>query len=185
MADPVEPAERHPTVMIFHWLFKAAAIVWFLLCTFFIKGFVLNFVISIVLIALDFWTVKNVTGRKLVGLRWWNEANDSGSAWRFESAPEGSRNYNPSEKTWFWVALVGNVGAWAALALMEIFRLKFDYLIIPIIGLTLGSSNLVGYFKCSREAKDQLQSMTTSIMTSAATSYVTNAVRTGGGTNAV
>lgn len=35
--------------------------------------------------------VKNVTGRKLVGLRWWNEANDSGSAWRFESAPEVSR----------------------------------------------------------------------------------------------
>ena len=34
------------------------------------------------------WQVKNVTGRKLVGLRWWNEANDSGSAWRFESAPE-------------------------------------------------------------------------------------------------
>lgn len=31
--------------------------------------------------------VKNVTGRKLVGLRWWNEANDTGSAWRFESAP--------------------------------------------------------------------------------------------------
>ena len=34
--------------------------------------------------------VKNVTGRRLVGLRWWNEANDSGSAWRFESAPEVS-----------------------------------------------------------------------------------------------
>ena len=34
------------------------------------------------------WQVKNVTGRKLVGLRWWNEANDSGSAWRFESFPE-------------------------------------------------------------------------------------------------
>lgn len=31
---------------------------------------------------------KNVTGRKLVGLRWWNEANDTGSAWRFEQAPE-------------------------------------------------------------------------------------------------
>jgi hypothetical protein len=25
------------------------------------------------LLAFDFWTVKNVTGRLLVGLRWWNE----------------------------------------------------------------------------------------------------------------
>lgn len=50
--------------------------------------------------------------------------------------------------------------------------------------MILGSSNLVGYFKCSREAKDQLSSMTTSIMTSAATSYVTNAVRGGGAASA-
>lgn len=32
--------------------------------------------------------MKNVTGRLLVAMRWWNEADDSGSAWRFESAPE-------------------------------------------------------------------------------------------------
>ena len=31
---------------------------------------------------------KNVTGRLLVGLRWWNEANDTGSAWRFETLPQ-------------------------------------------------------------------------------------------------
>ena len=43
---------------------------------------------STMLIVHAAWQVKNVTGRKLVGLRWWNEANDSGSAWRFESAPE-------------------------------------------------------------------------------------------------
>lgn len=33
--------------------------------------------------------VKNVTGRLLVGLRWWNDGNsDSGEAWRFESLAE-------------------------------------------------------------------------------------------------
>ena len=31
------------------------------------KSFVLNFVLIIMLLALDFWTVKNVTGRFLVG----------------------------------------------------------------------------------------------------------------------
>ena len=51
-----------------------------------------------------------------------------------------------------------------------------DYLIIPIIGTVLSSSNMVGYFKCSREAGDQLKAMTSSIMQKAATSAVSNAM---------
>ena len=33
---------------------------------------------------------KNVSGRLLVGLRWWNETTDEGSNWRFESLEEAS-----------------------------------------------------------------------------------------------
>lgn len=68
--------------------------------------------------------VKNVTGRLLVGLRWWNEANESGSAWRFEQAP-ADREYSAYEKRLFWIGLVANVVAWALLAVLEVFRLKF------------------------------------------------------------
>lgn len=32
--------------------------------------------------------VKNVSGRLLVGLRYWNEVTDEGSNWRFESLEE-------------------------------------------------------------------------------------------------
>ena len=31
---------------------------------------------------------KNVSGRLLVGLRWWNEVTDEGGNWRFESLAE-------------------------------------------------------------------------------------------------
>ena len=35
---------------------------------------------------MDFWTVKNVTGRLLVNLRWWSEIDDLGQEkWVFES----------------------------------------------------------------------------------------------------
>ena len=35
---------------------------------------------------MDFWTVKNITGRLLVGLRWWNYVDDEGkSHWVYES----------------------------------------------------------------------------------------------------
>lgn len=47
------------------------------------------------------------------------------------------------------------------------------YLLIPITGVVLGGSNLAGYFKCSKDAKKQLQSMTANMATSAMTSAMT------------
>lgn len=35
--------------------------------------------IIIILHAFDFWTVKNITGRLLVGLRWWSEIGKEGN----------------------------------------------------------------------------------------------------------
>ncbi|GFH12342.1 Golgi apparatus membrane protein TVP23, partial [Haematococcus lacustris] len=68
--------------------------------------------------------VKNVTGRKLVGLRWWNEANDSGSAWRFEQVPDGTRVIHAGEKRMFWIGLFTTVVAWPALAFFALVRIK-------------------------------------------------------------
>ena len=46
----------------------------------------LTFVVVTILSAMDFWTVKNVSGRLLVGLRWWNDVDQAGeNNWRFES----------------------------------------------------------------------------------------------------
>lgn len=40
----------------------------------------------VLLLSMDFWTVKNITGRLMVGLRWWNYVDDDGkSHWIFES----------------------------------------------------------------------------------------------------
>lgn len=45
------------------------------------------FISVVVFVAFDFWTVKNVSGRLMVGLRWWNEVLEDGSShWIFESA---------------------------------------------------------------------------------------------------
>ena len=49
-------------------------------------SYVLTFVMVTILSAMDFWTVKNVSGRLLVGLRWWNDVDEAGqNHWRFES----------------------------------------------------------------------------------------------------
>lgn len=53
------------------------------------------FVVSVILLAVDFWVVKNVSGRKLVGLRWWNNVNETTgkSEWLFECLEV--RNFEP------------------------------------------------------------------------------------------
>eukprot|EP00877_Chromochloris_zofingiensis_P011578 jgi/Chrzof1/6674/Cz19g05090.t1 len=119
-------APTHPVAVFFHSAFKVAAVVFYILCETVNKNqFVTNFVVCIVLLAMDFWTVKNVTGRLLVGLRWWNDANDGGSAWRFESLAEGQRAINPHESRWFWTVLVANQAVWGLMCLMALLRLNF------------------------------------------------------------
>lgn len=57
-----------------------------MLCTWFSESFIASFVAVVLLLSMDFWTVKNITGRLMVGLRWWNYVDDDGkSHWVFES----------------------------------------------------------------------------------------------------
>lgn len=64
---------------------QAGALAFYILSALFVDSFIIIFVVTIVLAALDFWVVKNVSGRILVGLRWWNEINEQGeSIWKFE-----------------------------------------------------------------------------------------------------
>ena len=76
----------HPVAVVFHLLFRTAAILFYLFSSWFSLSFVFVFVMTVLLIAFDFWTVKNISGRLLVGLRWWNQVNEDGtSIWIFES----------------------------------------------------------------------------------------------------
>ena len=72
----------------FHLFFKGAALAMYLIGLLLLKNFVAGFIVCILLLAFDFWTVKNVSGRLLVGLRWWNEVKEDGTnVWVFESKP--------------------------------------------------------------------------------------------------
>lgn len=77
---------RHPYVTFFHLFFRGAAIVIYMFCGWFSDSFITSFVFVVLFLSADFWTVKNITGRLLVGLRWWNYVDDEGiSHWVYES----------------------------------------------------------------------------------------------------
>ena len=67
----------HPTACIVTFAFKAFAVLgYFFFGLLFSDVFV--FIIVTVLSGIDFWAVKNVTGRLLVGLRWWSDFGEDG-----------------------------------------------------------------------------------------------------------
>ena len=77
---------KNPVTAFFHLLFKTLAILIYMFGGWFHVGFVNLFIVCILLLAFDFWTVKNVSGRLMVGLRWWSEVQEDGTTiWRYES----------------------------------------------------------------------------------------------------
>lgn len=81
---------RHPVAAFFHIIFRLLALLFYFLANLFTSSFVTMFVVIILLLSFDFWVIKNVTGRLLVGLRWWNYIDEDGnSQWMFESRKVG------------------------------------------------------------------------------------------------
>ena len=71
---------------MFHVLFKGLSIFAFIMLSAIFGDDILTFVVTVLFAAFDFWTVKNITGRLLVQLRWWSEIDELGlERWKFES----------------------------------------------------------------------------------------------------
>eukprot|EP00922_Rhytidocystis_sp_ex-Travisia-forbesii_P023038 GHVS01033841.1.p1 GENE.GHVS01033841.1~~GHVS01033841.1.p1 ORF type:complete len:245 (-),score=34.32 GHVS01033841.1:148-882(-) len=157
---------RHPVVCLFHVAFKCFALLTYLLGTYVFglgypaNDFVFTFVTTTVFVSLDFWTVKNVTGRILVGMRWWNDIRDDGSStWVFESTPPG-RAYNATDRSVFWITLNVFPVLWIILAFMQLFHPT--WFVLCCIGVTLSGANTIGYWKCAKDQRRQVNQWATS-----------------------
>ncbi|KAG7099401.1 Golgi apparatus membrane protein tvp23 [Marasmius oreades] len=94
----------HPIALFFLYFFRITAITLYLLAETLVNNYVLSTVLVVVLLAMDFWNCRNVAGRTLVGLRFWNQVDDDGeSYWVFESR-DPSRPANPVDSKMFWVS---------------------------------------------------------------------------------
>ena len=77
---------RNPSACFFHVAFKALAVFSFLFLNAFIGEEIITFVVVVLFAAFDFWTVKNVSGRLLVNLRWHSEIDEFGNEkWVYEN----------------------------------------------------------------------------------------------------
>ncbi|GAA5855141.1 hypothetical protein JCM8547_002397 [Rhodosporidiobolus lusitaniae] len=135
----------HPVALFFLLFFRCAAIATYLLCGFFSSSYVFSTVLVVVLLSLDFWTVRNVSGRVLVGLRFWNQVDDDGTSfWVFESrSPDQPSNAVDSKV--FWIAMYAFPAAWVLLLFVGILKFNLSFLPIVLLALVFNATNTVGY----------------------------------------
>jgi len=157
---------KHPVAVFFHLCFRILGLVTYLLCGWFSDSFIANFVIIVLLLSMDFWTVKNITGRLLVGLRWWNHVDEDGkSQWIYEARKGAAKNLvTNTEARIFWLALVVSQIFWIVFFFATIFTLKFKWFMVVCVGLVLNGANLYGYIRCKVGAKKQISSVATNFL---------------------
>ena len=145
----------NPGIVLFTLLFKTLAVVSFLILGIFGVSDALIFIIVVILNAFDFWFVKNVSGRILVGLRWWNEVKDDGTeVWIFESDHE--KRATSIDTTLFWTSLYVTPCFWGVFLVIELIGLSLMWFLVCLISFVLTFSNTVGYYKCSGEQKKKI-----------------------------
>jgi hypothetical protein len=130
------------------------------------------FIITMLLLAMDFYYLKNIAGRRLVGLRWWNEVDTStgDGRWVFESADPATRDINATDKRFFWIALYAQPVLWIALAILALVGLNFIWLTLvgefaaaavssglglrsnrfTVIALVLTITNTLAFSRCDK-----------------------------------
>ena len=103
--------------------------------------------------------MQNVTGRLLVGLRWWNKLDEDGtSEWVFESH-EVMTEIDPLDSRVFWTGLYGAPALWVALLIVAVLKFNVEWALIVVVAVALSGANIIGYTRCKKDAKQKMQSM--------------------------
>ena len=163
----------HPFICLFTFIFKIAAFIIYIIISFFTDQKGLIYLSVILLGSVDFWITKNVSGRFLVGLRWWNEVKKDGKeVWIFESKNE--KTEATADKSVFWTSLYVNGGGWAILFLFKLITLSITNAIIAFTMLMFAGINLYGFFKCSKEQQGKLNKLGTKAVSNFAKKRIEN-----------
>ena len=148
----------HPFACIFHVVFKIAAGLCFMFMGLFTRSQVTIFVTVLLLSVLDFWITKNVTGRLLIGLRWWSsndissyedleqdqlteEEEEKFGGWHFESYNYDVNN-SMIDSNIFWFGQGGITAYWGIFVVLKTLGLSLFWVICKCNGRECSSSSV-------------------------------------------
>ena len=118
-------------------------------------GFTAQFICVVLLLAFDFYLTKNISGRKLVQLRWWYDSTtENTETFRFESykqyPPSLGPPINPIDSRLFWWSMYATPIVWAVFGILCILRLKLFYLVLVVVAVFLTGWNTYGFRCCDK-----------------------------------
>ncbi|EON97295.1 putative golgi apparatus membrane protein tvp23 protein [Phaeoacremonium minimum UCRPA7] len=143
----------HPITLLTFLAFRVSSLLVYLLgALLFTDNMVMIFIVTILLLAADFYYLKNIAGRRLVGLRWWNEVDPAtgDSKWVFESSEPGTKTINPTDSRFFWLANYVQPLLWVGLAILALIRLRITWLPLVAIALVLTITNALAFSRCDK-----------------------------------
>lgn len=128
--------------------------------TYLFGGWVFNsitvFIFVSILSVLDFWVVKNLSGRILAGLRWWRVINSEGhEEWKFESRDK-DMPHNKIDSVVFWWGQILTTIFWFLICLLKLFLFQFFWLLLGSIAFFLTGTNLYAYYQCRKDYKNKV-----------------------------
>ncbi|KAG5941631.1 hypothetical protein E4U53_007385 [Claviceps sorghi] len=142
----------HPITLLTFLAFRISSVVVYFFGLWVSSSMVMIFIITILLLAADFYYLKNIAGRRLVGLRWWNEVHvqTGDSKWVFESSEPGTKVVNATDSRFFWLSLYVQPLLWILLAVLAVVRLQFLWLPLVAIALVLTIMNTLAFSRCDK-----------------------------------
>jgi len=149
---------RRRGLLLAHFAFKILGLAIYLLQRVWNTSYATTFVLVVLALSADFWLVKNLSGRLLAGLRWWNVVSDDGNGqmeWKFEAWSAEEREIAQSgQVNLFWAGILGQQLMWSLFLLSAAFNLHLGWLVIAFIANALNLANLYGYVRCRLQRKD-------------------------------
>ncbi|KND95358.1 Golgi apparatus membrane protein TVP23 [Tolypocladium ophioglossoides CBS 100239] len=142
----------HPITLLTFLSFRISSVLIYFLGLWIFKSMIMIFIITILLLAADFYYLKNIAGRRLVGLRWWNEVDPQtgDSQWVFESSDPATKVVNATDSRFFWLALYVQPVLWVVMAVLAFVRLQFLWLPLVVIALVLTIMNTLAFSRCDK-----------------------------------
>ena len=142
--------KRNGTAILLHFVFKVMAILSYFFCMLIFNSFICMFICVTVSQAFDFWIVKNISGRLLVGMRWWQTVNQEGNTEiQFEKL-EDTSSLHSVDKYVFWYSTYGIALFWVLVSILNLTNL-FTYFPLCILSAVLSMTNVLRYTQCYRQ----------------------------------
>jgi hypothetical protein len=150
----------HPFTALLILLFKLAPIIGYIFGGIFISSTIHIFCIVLIAACIDFWYIKNVAGRKLLGLRWWNGDDPlGGDGWVFESY-DNKDLATAFDRVIFWQSLTASSIFWLVLLISKVISFSLFWGALVFICFALNATNYYGYSQSHREHVKKIQRIT-------------------------